>query len=85
MAGKVTDRKPVRMCVVCRERFPKEELERYVCPDEDVKGQGKYRPVPDPGKNKPGRGFYVCGQALCRERFPKMVMGLIKKRKGVIR
>jgi len=76
--------KPVRMCVVCRERFPKTELERYVCPNE-MKGLEANAPVLDPEKNKSGRGFYLCGQALCRERFPKMVMGLMKKRKGVIR
>ena len=84
MSETVAMSKPVRMCVACRERFPKEELERYVCPNE-LKELDADGPVPDPGKNKPGRGFYLCGQALCRERFPKMVMGLMKKRKGVIR
>ena len=76
--------KPVRMCVACREKFLKEELERYVCPNElkELKTNGL---VPDPEKNKSGRGFYLCGQALCRDKFPKMVMGLMKKRKGVIR
>lgn len=76
--------KPVRMCIACRKKFPKEELARYVCPNElqVLEANG---PVPDPEKNKSGRGFYLCGQALCRERFPKMVMGLMKKRKGVIR
>ncbi|MBI9080999.1 MAG: DUF448 domain-containing protein [Pseudodesulfovibrio sp.] len=80
----VAKSKPVRMCAVCRERFPKKELERYVCPNNAMEPEAIY-PVPDPGQIKPGRGFYVCGQALCREKFPKMVMGLMKKRKGVIR
>lgn len=71
---------PVRMCVACRKRFPKEELTRYVYSD-DIREPEASGPVPDLGKDKPGRGFYVCGQALCRERFPKMVMGLMKKRK----
>jgi Protein of unknown function (DUF448). len=39
-------------------------------------------PVPDPEKIKPGRGYYVCVQARCREIFPKMIKGLMKKRKG---
>jgi predicted RNA-binding protein YlxR (DUF448 family) len=72
------------MCVVCRKKFSKEKLARYVCPNE-LKELEANAPVPDPEKNKSGRGFYLCGQALCREKFPKMVMGLMKKRKGVIR
>lgn len=77
----VTKKEPVRMCVVCRERFPMRELARYVCPDTmlELETDG---PVPDPEKIKPGRGFYVCVQARCREVFPKMIRGLMKKRKG---
>ncbi|MCJ2163175.1 MULTISPECIES: DUF448 domain-containing protein [unclassified Pseudodesulfovibrio] len=71
---------PVRMCVVCRERFPKGELARYVRPEDAIKSDES--PIYDPEKDKPGRGYYVCGQARCRERFPKMVMGLMKKRRG---
>lgn len=72
---------PTRMCVVCRQRFPKRELERYVCPDtiEELDTDG---PVPDPAKVKPGRGYYICVQARCRELFPKMITGLMKKRQG---
>ncbi|MBC18029.1 conserved protein of unknown function [Pseudodesulfovibrio profundus] len=75
---------PVRMCIVCRQRYPKGELDRYVCPDtaKELETDG---PVPDPGKNRPGRGFYVCVQARCREHFPKMIKGLMKKRKGVFK
>jgi hypothetical protein len=69
---------PERMCVVCRNRFPKEELTRYVRP-EDLNGPDSL-PAPDPAMNRPGRGYYVCGQARCRERFPKMILGLMKKR-----
>ena len=73
---------PERTCVVCRQRFPKEELERYVCPEilQELVENG---PVPDPKKQLPGRGFYVCVQDRCREIFPKMIVGLMKKRKGV--
>ncbi|WP_419787596.1 YlxR family protein [Pseudodesulfovibrio sp.] len=72
---------PIRSCVVCRRRFPKGELERYVCPatvpDDEPDG-----PVLDPEKIKPGRGYYVCVQARCRELFPKVMRGLMNKRKG---
>ncbi|WP_338670125.1 YlxR family protein [Pseudodesulfovibrio methanolicus] len=69
---------PERMCVVCRKRFPKAELTRYVRPEDLSVPDAS--PVPDPAMNRPGRGYYVCGQARCRERFPKMLLGLMKKR-----
>jgi len=69
---------PMRMCIACRDRFPKEALTRYVRPEHA--GDAALEPVPDPEQITPGRGYYVCGQARCRERFPKMVMGLMKKR-----
>ena len=72
---------PIRMCVACRQRFPKRELERFVCP-ENVQELETDGPVPDPDKTKPGRGYYVCVQARCRDRFHKMIAGLMKKRKG---
>lgn len=81
MAGTGEKHEPVRMCVVCRKRFSKGELKRYVCP-ETLRELVENGPVPDPEKNKPGRGFYVCVQARCRETFPKKVTGLMKKRKG---
>lgn len=70
---------PVRMCVICRKRAPKGDLARYVCP-RDLAADSL---VPDPGRNKPGRGFYVCGEPECRERFGKAERGLMKKCKGV--
>jgi len=72
---------PVRMCVVCRQRFPKSELQRHVCP-ETIRDLAENGPVFDPEKIKPGRGYYVCVQTRCREIFPKMITGLMKKRKG---
>lgn len=76
MSGK--GHQPERMCVVCRGRFPKGELTRYVPP---VEADGPdASPVPDPAMTRPGRGYYVCGQARCREIFPKMIAGLMKKR-----
>ncbi|WP_369404509.1 YlxR family protein [Salidesulfovibrio brasiliensis] len=67
------------MCVICRTRFQKEELNRYVCPGESA-ADGL---IPDPGRNKPGRGFYVCGEPACRDKFGKAAPGLMKKCKGV--
>ncbi|QGY41620.1 DUF448 domain-containing protein [Pseudodesulfovibrio cashew] len=81
MGGTEADNEPVRMCVVCRKRFPKRELTRYVCP-ESLRELTENGPVPDPEQKRPGRGYYVCVQAECRERFPKMIIGLMKKRKG---
>lgn len=72
---------PVRMCVVCRQRLPKEELERYVRPAAAPDGEPD-GPVPDPDKIMPGRGYYVCVQDRCRELFPKVARGLMNKRKG---
>lgn len=78
MNGREANDSPVRMCIACRQRFPKETLERYVRP---AGAMGRdATPVHDPDQTMPGRGYYVCGQARCRERFPKMVMGLMKKR-----
>lgn len=61
------NQKPVRMCVVCRQRFSKEELSRYVCPDTTLELETD-GPVPDPEKpnrdvvimsaSRPGAGKY---------------------------
>lgn len=73
--------RPERMCVVCRGRFPKEELLRHVCPlTPEETGTGGL--VPDPGQKLPGRGFYICGRPECRARFEKVARGLKKKCKG---
>ncbi len=51
---------PVRMCVICRQRFNKALLTRY-----SVDMQGKL--VGDMGQS--GRGWYVCSHATCKEKF----------------
>lgn len=68
---------PVRMCAICRERFPKQELHRYALPAAGAEG-----PLPDPEQKLPGRGIYVCGQDACREKFGKLGKRLMKKNKG---
>lgn len=57
---------PLRMCAICRESKPKSELSRYV-------RTGKGQPhIPDPDKNKPGRGIYLCHREECKQRFEKV-------------
>ncbi|HCF04888.1 MAG TPA: DUF448 domain-containing protein [Desulfomicrobiaceae bacterium] len=55
--------RPVRTCVICRQRFEKDCMQRYLCPP-----PGGAALVPDPSGRQPGRGFYVCGNAKCQER-----------------
>ncbi len=54
---------PVRMCIICRGRFPKSEITRYTLPAEGA------MPEPDPDKKKPGRGMYVCSSPECQDKF----------------
>lgn len=61
---------PMRMCIICRVRAPKNQMRRYV---RDAEGQ----PVADNRLIMPGRGFYVCGKPSCLE---KMTMGKRRKR-----
>ncbi|MDL2271560.1 YlxR family protein [Desulfovibrio sp. OttesenSCG-928-I05] len=65
---------PARMCVICRKRFPKGDILRFVSPE------GSASPVPDPRQVLPGRGMYVCPDDTCRERFAKKHA---KRQKGV--
>ena len=62
MAGR---KKPVRMCIACRQGKPKEELVRIV-----KKPDGHYC-VDETGK-KPGRGAYVCAAEACIEKAKKI-------------
>lgn len=51
---------PMRMCVSCREMFPKKELIRV------VRGEDETRV--DPTGKAAGRGAYICGQPACLEK-----------------
>ncbi len=53
---------PVRMCVICRERFAKAALTRYV---KDEHGNLSI----DASMTSPGRGWYVCDKPECARRF----------------
>jgi predicted RNA-binding protein YlxR (DUF448 family) len=55
---------PVRMCVVCRERFAKSALTRHV-----LNLQGYM--VVDLEKTVSGRGIYLCSNPLCGAKFIK--------------
>ena len=54
---------PERMCVVCRQRFPRKELRRFVF------HEGK--PCFDEKQTLPGRGCYVCADPRCEQKFAK--------------
>ncbi|MBQ4145266.1 MAG: YlxR family protein [Clostridia bacterium] len=62
--------KPLRMCMVCRERHLKEDLIR-ICKN----SQGEIS-VDQSGK-MPGRGAYICKSGDC--------ISLVRKRKGLER
>ncbi|EKO38227.1 MAG: putative nucleic-acid-binding protein implicated in transcription termination [Solidesulfovibrio magneticus str. Maddingley MBC34] len=67
---------PVRMCVICRERFPKSELVRHVAAAEGEAGL-----APDPRAVLPGRGHYLCANPACAEKFLKY-SGRPRRRRG---
>lgn len=64
---------PERMCVICRLRFPKQELMRYVLLSSGERAQ-------DIRKTLPGRGWYLCTNPRCIERFEKYKMGMIRRK-----
>lgn len=68
---------PIRMCVICRQRFVKNDLQRYTCPV-----HGELTLTADTTGKKPGRGFYLCRNAACRNKFERF-KGWQKKCKGV--
>ncbi|MDR2056309.1 MAG: YlxR family protein [Desulfovibrio sp.] len=55
---------PLRMCVICRRRFSKNTLSRYVC---SPLGSMVF----DPKKTAPGRGIYLCPDPRCGMKFVK--------------
>ncbi|MDY0275016.1 MAG: DUF448 domain-containing protein [Desulfomicrobium sp.] len=67
---------PIRMCVICKQRFEQKALQRYTCP---VHGELKLR-MDNTSKN-PGRGFYVCHNLACQKKFEHF-KGWQKKCKG---
>ena len=60
---------PMRMCVVCRGRFPQRELLRVALDKQGniVVGGTKE----SGGKKAPGRGAYICNSPECRAKLVK--------------
>ncbi len=63
---------PVRMCIICRRRFAKAQLTRHV-----LTAQGIL--TIDANKTRPGRGWYLCSDAVCAARFAKFRPGTRRK------
>lgn len=55
---------PVRMCVICRRRLAKAELKRHVLTTQGILSM-------DAEKTRPGRGWYVCSDPVCEQKFAK--------------
>lgn len=67
--------KPVRMCVICRRRFEKPELDRHV-----LDGAGSM--MLDENQKAPGRGWYCCRAEECRKKFALWKAGGRKRKSG---
>jgi uncharacterized protein len=50
------------MCIICRKRFPKPQLLRFI-------RDPQLGPVADARQRMPGRGFYVCNNSMCLEKM----------------
>ncbi len=55
---------PERMCVICRQRFPRGTLRRYVL---SPTGEACF----DEHQTMPGRGWYLCTNPCCEQKFAK--------------
>lgn len=50
------------MCVICRKRFDKADLTRFITDSQGL-------PVADTHQFMPGRGFYCCANPHCQTKF----------------
>ncbi|MCR4666310.1 MAG: DUF448 domain-containing protein [Desulfovibrio sp.] len=57
---------PIRMCVICRRRLLKAELTRYRVTPDGV--------LFDEKQIGPGRGWYVCSDGKCMQKFHRFFM-----------
>ena len=60
---------PTRMCAICRRRMPKQELVRHVLSPQG----GEF--LVDESQTQLGRGWYVCSETACREKFRRFRTG----------
>lgn len=63
--------KPLRMCIVCRERYPQKTLFRLQCKDAKLEAFSGI-----------GRSFYVCSKCVQAEDFKKIQKILNKQCKN---
>jgi len=56
---------PQRMCVICRKRFSKQQLIRYLRKTDETAWQEDVR------QTLQGRGLYVCRDLTCTEAFTR--------------
>lgn len=63
---------PERMCVICRRRFPKADLDRHVLAEQGIL-------TLDAEKTRLGRGWYVCSDPVCAAKFAKFRPGTRRK------
>lgn len=59
---------PTRMCVICRNKFAKKDIIRYVHPRQTTENYGATLEL-DIAQNKEGRGYYVCLSPECQQKF----------------
>jgi len=59
--------KPIRMCIVCKRRFPQHTLQRLQCE--------KQKLISFSGR---GRSFYVCKDCIFKKEFVKKISFLCK-------
>lgn len=62
------------MCVICRRRMPKQVLRRYILTPHGELGL-------DAEKKSPGRGWYLCTDPVCGQKFARFRPCV--RRKGV--
>ncbi|MBQ3059359.1 MAG: YlxR family protein [Desulfovibrio sp.] len=67
---------PVRMCVICRRRLPKKELQRHILTPQGILS-------PDAAQTRPGRGWYLCSDPACERRFAKYGPGARRRRASI--
>lgn len=66
---------PVRMCVICRRRLPKNLVERYALGPDG-------RLTHDERKRMPGRGWNLCADPRCKAKFAAFRPKRKGRRKG---
>ncbi|MBD5608333.1 MAG: YlxR family protein [Desulfovibrio sp.] len=59
-----SEKSPVRMCLICRKRYPKKYLNRYTMDENGAL-------IPDESGKRQARGAYVCSDEDCARRFSR--------------